>query len=145
MSQRWEATAVYLRRPSEELARRWALLQQTLLQARAVSRAAGARLVLLSCPDRVQVDDEFRRQLFAAFKGKPDRYDFERPHRLLAAFAAEHEIAYLDLAPAFRGGDAESLYLVRDPHWNADGHRLAAEAIAAYLRETIPALGRRDS
>jgi hypothetical protein len=44
-------------------------------------------------------------------------------------------LEYLDLLPVFRAAaPAESLYL-REGHWNARGHALAAQALDAFLAE----------
>jgi len=53
----------------------------------------------------------------------------------LAALLERQGVAYLDLTPALaaRAGD-ERLYFEHDGHWTAAGHRVAAEAIAAWLK-----------
>jgi hypothetical protein len=59
--------------------------------------------------------------------------------RLLADFAAEHEMLYLDLTPIFQqeAGASVELYYPFDTHWNQLGHNLAAEAIYNYIKEIV--------
>jgi hypothetical protein len=53
----------------------------------------------------------------------------------MAYFAAEHDIAFLDLSPTFQAVAATGveLYYPYDTHWNQSGHDLAAQSIAAHL------------
>jgi hypothetical protein len=48
--------------------------------------------------------------------------------------------AYLDLTPAFTEAArrGELVYLAYDPHWSAQGHRVAAAAIATALARASP-------
>ena len=47
----------------------------------------------------------------------------------------ELEIMYIDMLPIFRDAAShnQQLYFEVDGHWNASGHRLAAEAILDFL------------
>jgi len=47
-------------------------------------------------------------------------------------------VPFLDLTPALRRADHGVLggpYYVYDGHWNAHGHRVAAEEVGRFLRE----------
>ena len=61
-------------------------------------------------------------------------------HADLAAMAEEAGLAVVDLREAYLGRDPETLKLPDPPGWhdawhpNEEGHRLAAEFLAAYLR-----------
>lgn len=58
----------------------------------------------------------------------------DRLHRRFVADLMAQGIDVLDLRPAMEaGGRPLSYHFVNDGHWNADGHRLAAVAIAARL------------
>jgi hypothetical protein len=59
---------------------------------------------------------------------------------LLADFAAEHNISYLDLTQTFQeeAGAGVELYHPFDTHWNQLGHDLAAETIRKYMEEMLP-------
>ena len=57
--------------------------------------------------------------------------------RRLRSWAHATQVPFLDLTPRFReaAGGGARLHHAFDGHWNAEGHRLAAEGIAAWIRE----------
>jgi hypothetical protein len=57
---------------------------------------------------------------------------------LLAEFAAEQNILYLDLTSTFQeeAGKGAELYYPFDTHWNQRGHDLAAQTIAKYIEDS---------
>lgn len=57
-----------------------------------------------------------------------------RPNVTLASFCAGAHIPFFDFLPSFRRApDAESMFFPVDGHWNAAGHRFAAERLAEFL------------
>lgn len=87
------------------------LSQALIRQLAAETRAQGARLAIVSIP------------------GAPD------PRELLTELLQDLEVPYLALDPVFDGMRRTEYKFQHDPHWTAVGHRLAAEATAAWLRE----------
>lgn len=57
------------------------------------------------------------------------------PQRI-AAWAQEHNLPFLDLTSALRAAAADGrlVYFLDDGHWNGEGHAVAAEQIAQWLR-----------
>ena len=108
------------------------LTTQAITEAAALTRAAGARFLLLIAPSNLQVyahvlpDEEVLTEEHFHEKRASDR---------LVAFARERGIETLDLRPAFieaaRAG--EVLYPNYDCHWNARGNELAAAQVSAWL------------
>ncbi len=108
-------------------------------------RRDGARLHVIHVPALVQIDDTVwertlrRNQLTG-------RYDRQKPGRQLAALAARYGLRYLDLGAAFREEAVRQALFLRDSHWSAAGHALAAATIAErLLAERDAASGRRAS
>lgn len=61
-----------------------------------------------------------------------------KPNRMLREFAQAEGIDLLDLLPAFRKVDAahrRDLYFRMDAHWSPQGHALAADTLAGFLRD----------
>ena len=59
----------------------------------------------------------------------------ETAYRRLCEIAGALSVTCVDLTPAFRDrGRSVDTYFHRNPHWNREGHRLAAEEIVRYLR-----------
>jgi len=57
------------------------------------------------------------------------------PQRRLAEMFDQNKIKYLDLLPIFRG-IKDNLYYKTDGHWNALGHKAAAEALYNWISKT---------
>ena len=107
---------------------------------RDISHRAGAKLVVVIIPGEVQVDGALQDEVIRAHGRSSDQFDFELPNRLLAGELAQENIPTFDLLPLFKqeAGRAR-LYKPRDTHWNITGNRLAAAAIATFLRQHIAA------
>ena len=59
----------------------------------------------------------------------------ERAYRRLCEIANKLAVTCVDLTSAFRDHSRSvDTYFQRDPHWNREGHRLAAEQMVKYLR-----------
>jgi len=88
-------------------------------------------------PSRMEVSDrdwELTRLSYSMEEGVWDRSLVARRVQEIGRLAG---FPVLDLTPALRqasGGLAAEPYLLYDGHWNARGHRAAAEAVAAFLR-----------
>ncbi len=132
---------------------------RTLSEMKAASAAAGARLLVVYLPSKPHVylpflfgtEDLERildgvegvfldREGFLQFSGRPLALDDLMAHRddqaaVLAAFARENGIDFIDLTPHFQAAAAEGtgLYYPYDTHWNQNGHDLAARIVADYL------------
>jgi lysophospholipase L1-like esterase len=118
----------------------WPVLNAILSRWNQEAREAGATLVVTSLttppqlwPDKAERDRQARRH----------QLDWLRPEKRLARMLAAQGIPYLPLAPALmQQADAERLvahgFAGQKPgpgygHWNQDGHRAAARALARQL------------
>ncbi len=104
---------------------------------REVVERKGGRYVGVIHPDQLQVEVPLRRRLADAFSIDIEAgYDLEAPQRAVLAYCASRQIPCLDLLPSFRArGAAGGLYQLRDTHYNAEGNRLAASVIQAFLHQ----------
>ena len=96
--------------------------------------ARGIELVLVPVPVKGAIEGD-------RLTGRPGGGVLANPSLTeLAEFARSNEIGWIDLAPDFavarRGG--ASLYLERDTHWRPEAVEIAAERIAAWIREHHP-------
>jgi hypothetical protein len=146
----------------EEIAasQNYQLAQETILQVQELSEAAGAHFLLVYLPSkshvylpyvndtetiervfmdvpRLALDDEE----FIQFTNEHATLELIHQHmddqaRLLADFAAEQNISFLDLTPPFQkeAGAGAELYYPFDTHWNQLGHNLAGKLIDEYIR-----------
>jgi hypothetical protein len=101
-----------------------------------VTRRTGAEFVVVIIPDEVQVDSALQKLVTHAHGAPPERFDFDRPNRVLADHLSRRGIEFIDLTPAFReAARGQRLYKPQDTHWNIAGNRLAADVLARYLEE----------
>ena len=125
----------------------WAVTEDLLRAIAADVRAHGARLLLATLSNGIQVHpDPAVRQAFAARFGIADLF---YPDRRIEAFAAAEGIPYLMLAPGMQAWAETHRQCVHGfdnampcfGHWNAEGHRLAGAGIAdALCRQIVPEL-----
>lgn len=91
-------------------------------------------LLIAIYPDEFQVNDKLRQTIFQRYNLDPADYDMELVQDLLKRYLDQQHIAYLDLLKPFQTrGKSQSLYLLRNTHWNEAGNRLAADALFDHL------------
>lgn len=94
---------------------------------------AGARFLLVFAPVKFRVYHDLCR--FTP-ETDPARWTVNDLPERIAVWAQEHDLPFLDLTPALRMGAASGrlVYFPDDGHWNAEGHAVAAEQMAQWLR-----------
>lgn len=100
-------------------------------------KTRGSQLVVFYVPARFEVDSRYWAQTRSRWQLDGPGWDPERVFRRLYRACAVRGIPVVDPRGAFRASErsGRSGYLSRDPHWNAVGHRLAAESLAQFLRD----------
>ncbi len=129
---------IYAPRYTVDQEEAWALTRALIVQLQKEVEARGAKLVVVIGTNKAQVDERLWQTLLDGFPSL-EGYDVEKPDRILMAFLEERGIPYLQLLPHFREytkNTGDYLFYHFDGHWNAEGHRLAGEAIYNYLIET---------
>lgn len=115
----------------------WDVTEAILARLADETAARGSRLAIVSIGTAEQVEEDLGRALVAGAPG----LDLDRPDRRLEAMAARRGVPCLLLAPGLRAaeaGGAGRLYGFgerRGGHWNAHGHRIAAELLERFLVE----------
>lgn len=91
-------------------------------------------------PDEGMVSPGLQASLRDRFGLDLSRFRMDLPQALLRAELDRLDVPLLDLTPSFAERCArERLYLERNTHWSAAGHRLAAERLEAWLLPEIEA------
>jgi hypothetical protein len=86
------------------------------------------------------VDADYAQRLGFAYLAAGERLTYDGYQRKVAGYCREQGIDCLDLLPHFRSANPEGtprLYLLRDLHWSAAGHDLAARVIAGHARRFV--------
>jgi hypothetical protein len=101
-------------------------------RAMEVCDAAGARLVVCSVPDILQLDPA---QIDRLVKLAPDPTSFDagRPDRALEEICQRHRVGFVTL----KGVLDPSCYIRGEVHWNAKGHRRVADLISSTLQARV--------
>lgn len=100
--------------------------------------ADGSRLLVVYIPNRMEVNERAWQLSQLRYGMDEQGWDRELVLRRLRQIARLGDFPVLDLTPALREADRGVLggpYYVQDGHWNATGHRAAAEAVERWLRE----------
>lgn len=121
---------IYARHPEPAAREAWLLVARLIGAFDEEARAAGARFVLLYASDAIESDAEAWSAARAA-TGFGDDLDAARPGQELGRIARQRGIAFVDLRPLLRTESARGPFFFRERHWNANGHALAADALAA--------------
>jgi hypothetical protein len=126
-------------RPDGEWERGWRITDAVMERLRDRAREMGAPLVIVGIPDWRMVDanywqrDANKRRLESGLSS-PDA-----PDGLLGDIARRIGVPYLPLrstfAPAVAADGMFRYFIEEDYHWTVEGNRVAAEAVAAYLRD----------
>lgn len=111
--------------------KRWSYMEETLKTIRDVVEGTSAKLYIVFIPHVVQTSDEIYTQALNRLSESKDNFDIEMPNRKLTQILDRLEIAHLDLAPGMTKETLKKgpLYFRRDPHWNKEGHAVAARLI----------------
>jgi hypothetical protein len=123
---------VFKRRQQPAIEAAW---ERTDLILRALSREAaarGSRFAVVYVPSRMEVSDRDWELTRLAYELDDKAWDRGLVARRFAEIGAAGGFPVLDLTPDLRR--AREPYFVYDGHWNATGHRAAAEAVAGFLR-----------
>jgi len=118
-----------------ELRRAWTLTEHLILELDREVRDDGATLTLVTVTMAAQTDPALRARIE---REHPD-WDLDYPDRRVRKFAEEHGIPCLNLGPGFMDYNRRTGKVLHgfggEPkgHWNAEGHRLAAELIYRFL------------
>lgn len=88
-------------------------------------------------PQRYQISQREWEATVAQYSLNPRVFDLDYANRRILAYCEEQGLPCFDLSPAMRKASTryrKRLYMaLGDMHWNALGHRVAGEAMAAYV------------
>lgn len=131
---------LFAREAPERVRQGWTLAEALLGAVRDEAASVGAPLVILVVPDRFQVEDDLWEQAVQELGLDRSAYHRERPNRVLAEIGQRLGVVVVDPLAVLRAraSSGASLFIPDDPHWNEEGHRLAAEELRRALEPLIP-------
>lgn len=124
--------------------KRWAIAHDNIENIIGACHSNGVSIGMIFIPSPLQYDPsayEYKGVNIWTTVGVEVRDDWVNSttelQKRIEGVASEHRIPFLDLTPTFRDavGEGKKVCYKLDGHWNADGHRVAAAAIIAWLKE----------
>jgi hypothetical protein len=128
---------VYKRRRQPEIEAAWTRTAEILQALAREARAHGSRFGIVYVPSRMEVSDRDWELTKVSYGLDESVWERGLVARRVQAIGQEGGFPVLDLTPALRrvtGPLSGEPYLLYDGHWNARGHRAAAEAVASFLK-----------
>jgi hypothetical protein len=113
----------------------WKLFQALLRRMKACCAGAGAQFLFYHHPALEEVWDPYAQDLVAKLGVRPEQYDRYALQKRLQGAASQAGVDYCPLIDYFRTRPDRGPFhlLPRDPHCNAAGYQLTAEALADHL------------
>jgi len=129
---------VFKRRRQPTVEEAWDLTDAILRAFAREAEADGARFAAVYVPARFEVSDRDWELTRLQFELDEAVWHRGLVRERLRAIGVAAGFPVLDLTAALRAADRGLLgqpYFIHDGHWNAAGHRAAAQAVASYLRD----------
>jgi hypothetical protein len=143
---RLQGNLVFRERLTDDWRSAWKITEKLLGKVRDEATGRGARFGIVLVPTRGQVSDQAWRGIAGGDGGRRAGLDRQFPNEQLQKIAGRLNTPLLDLVPPLRQAqDAgrDALYYERDQHWTANGHAVAAQAIARFAWEELGATAPR--
>jgi hypothetical protein len=120
----------------------WDLTFALLKEFRRVTQEGGAHFVLMDIPFRGQVTQRYWDEFLSTYpqaRKAGARFERQVPQELLGGFCKREAMQCLILLPLFRKAAAQGaeLFGAEDIHWNAEGNRLATDALASLAKPLL--------
>jgi acetyltransferase AlgX (SGNH hydrolase-like protein) len=138
---------VFKRRRQPDVEEAWTRTGDIVEALAREAEANRSRFAVVYVPSRMEVSDRDWELTRISYGMDEAVWDRGLVARRVAEMGRLGGFAVLDLTPALRAATGRfrgEPYLLYDGHWNARGHRVAAEAVAAFLRDQgwLPACAR---
>jgi len=126
---------------SEDFRHAWNLTKALILATKKEAEENNAKFLFVLPAVKWQVHEDYFQELLNKYTFlKKNKYDLERPNKILINFSIENDIKYVDLLPYFKNYVNKTglrLFYYYDGHWNANGHKLAAQVLYEKVRDII--------
>lgn len=117
---------IFLQTYPQDWKQAWEEEKVVIKELKGLAEKTGAIYVLVSGTDGFRVHDDLKAQLPQNWI---EKFDFDKPEKMLSSIAKEIGINYIPLLYEFRNRAKEKTVFPCDGHWNEYGHRLAGEIL----------------
>jgi hypothetical protein len=112
----------------------WDLTKRAIRASRDLAVSRGARFVLMALPYPIQISPN-EDGVGAGRIPKP-LWSSTQPQQVLAQFAREEDMLYVDVLPMLRESASARLYFEHDQHPTSEGHDVIAKALTTFLLDS---------
>ena len=127
----------------EDIRHSWDLTKRLILELNREVESVDSRLLVSYIPNMANIYDDVWQATKRKYGLSDEAWSIERPRIELERFSERNGITFLDLTPIFKQ-EAEilqeqdkRLYYEVDGHWNVEGHALAGQVLADFIRSRI--------
>jgi hypothetical protein len=113
----------------------WNLTASLLRETAATVRKAGAVYIPMRIPANIELSERYWKTSW--LQERPADVDESLPQRRFQAMLSDIGVELIDLAPSMRKIGPTPLYYSVDPHWTAQGHRVAGEVLAPTIARAL--------
>jgi hypothetical protein len=134
---------VWRRKYDDETVHAWRVTEALLRELQREVRRIGGDFVVLYVPTAAEIQPERWAATREHYGLSEEDWDITRLESELEATCRRNGIHFVNPGPALRDAAARPwlsrapLYFELDPHWTPEGHRVAGEVLAAYVREHL--------
>jgi len=114
----------------------WQKTLESIRQTKKFLDKEGIDYLIFLIPRDVQVSKKEWTPLYEESMNE-QLYQDTIPQKIFTDFAFVQNIPIINLLPAFRERYSSELYFLTDPHWQKEGHRLAAEEIYQFIKNSF--------
>ncbi len=119
----------------EPMEQAWKETEEQLERAQEIAQEHNLKIVVVTIPSNFQVNDSLRAKALAAYGIPEKNFEYDYPETRLKKFLKDKpNLVPVTLVETFRESPQQP-YFESDPHWNKEGHELAALALEKELLE----------
>ncbi|MEK6808730.1 MAG: hypothetical protein AABY14_03525, partial [Nanoarchaeota archaeon] len=122
---------------SDLLATGWEKSKLLFLETNKLLQSHDVKFVVLYIPDKWQPIDKFWNDYMRIYLKDNTLISRTKPQDILAEFASENNIRFVDIYPMFHSNQNMPLYFNIDPHWTKYAHYLAGNGVYDFLQDLI--------
>jgi len=124
--------------PNREIDLAWNAMRLLLSKIKQLATRDGGRLVVVYAASLESVNRRVFKRVIreAGHDPRSSAFNWNRPSGRLKKLCKALDIPYVNLNPVFRRHLKKGpLFLKKNPHWSASGHRLAAQTVAERIKD----------
>jgi len=130
---------IYQENYNQEYQEAWQITKKLILESRKLSQEKGATYLLISLTNNEQVNPGIWQRILETYSlMQKEKFDLEKPDKILDEFCREQDLNCLFMLPYFKDYISQYPWQIthnqKEGHWNETGTNLAAE----FLEKNLP-------